>query len=243
MYKGNHVNIKHLVKPLVLVFLILSFSSVSLANSGEEVGDPWEGFNRAMFSFNDGLDRYVLLPVTKGYRFVMPDMVEKGVNNFFENLGDVSTFINNSLQGKIGYAAQDLARVAFNSTFGLLGFIDVASGMGIEKHDEDFGQTLGYWGVESGPYLVLPLLGPSNVRDGISLIPDYYMDPITYLDEDNAAWWLLGIRAVDTRSQLLKQEKLISGDRYSFIRDAYLQRREFLVNDGEIGDNFDEDNF
>jgi phospholipid-binding lipoprotein MlaA len=232
-----------MIKSFSLFVLISSFSSISMANSGEEAGDPWEGFNRAMFSFNDGLDRYVLLPVTKGYRFVMPDVAEKGVNNFFENLGDVSTFLNNLLQGKVSSATQDLARVAFNSTFGLLGFIDVASGMGIEKHDEDFGQTLGYWGVESGPYLVLPLFGPSNVRDGVALIPDHYMDPITYMDEDNAALWLRGIRVVDTRAQLMKQEKLISGDRYSFIRDAYMQRREFLVTDGEIGENFDEDNF
>ncbi len=237
------MKIKHLSKLVYSFLLLFGLSSFVSANSGNEAGDPWEGFNRAVFSFNDTLDRNVLVPVTKGYRFVMPDVAETGVHNFFENLGDISTLINNLLQGKVSDATQDFARVAFNSTFGLLGVIDVASPMGIEKHDEDFGQTLGYWGVDSGPYIVLPLLGPSNVRDGVALIPDHYLDPITYMDEDNAALWLRAIRVVDTRSELLASEKLISGDRYSFIRDAYLQRREFLVTDGEVGENFDQDNF
>ncbi|MEH6627390.1 MAG: VacJ family lipoprotein [Motiliproteus sp.] len=237
------MKIKQLTKFIYGSLLLLCVSGFASANSGNEAGDPWEGFNRGIFSFNDALDRNILVPVTKGYRFVMPDVAEKGVHNFFENLGDISTFINSLLQGKVDDATQDLARVAFNSTFGLLGVIDVASPMGIDKHDEDFGQTLGYWGVDSGPYLVLPLLGPSNVRDGVSLIPDHYLDPITYFEDSNDRLWLQAIRVVDTRAGLMESEKLISGDRYSFIRDAYLQRREFLVTDGEVGESFDQDNF
>ncbi len=204
--------------------------------------DPWEGFNRAMFSFNDGLDTYALKPVSQGYKAVMPDIAETGVNNFFENLADVGTLLNNLLQGKFSNATEDFARIAFNSTFGLAGLIDVATPMGIEKHDEDFGQTFGYWGVDSGPYLVLPFFGPATVRDGIGMVPDYLVDPVRQLDDNGARNALYVTRIIDGRAQLLEAEKLISGDKYTFIRDAYLQKRAFSIVDGD-GENYDESNF
>jgi len=226
---------------------LLAAGAVSVALTqpvmAEEVKvDPWEGFNRAMFSFNDGLDTYALKPVTKGYKAITPDVAETGVNNFFENLADVGTLINNLLQFKFGEATQDFARVAFNSTFGLAGVIDVATPMGIEKNNEDFGQTLGYWGVESGPYLVLPFFGPSTVRDGISQVPDSLTDPVYHLDDHGARNAVYAVRLIDTRAQLLESEELISGDKYIFIRDAYLQKRAFDIADGDV-ENYDESNF
>ena len=204
--------------------------------------DPWQGFNRAMFSFNDTLDTYALKPVAQGYKAVMPDIAETGVSNFFDNLADIGTMINNLLQGKFENAAQDLARVSFNSTFGLAGLIDVATPMGIEKHDEDFGQTLGYWGVGSGPYLVVPFFGPTTVRDGLGKIPDTLVDPVYHLDDNGARNAMYLTRVIDTRARLLASEKLISGDKYTFIRDAYLQKREFAINDGRA-ENYDDSNF
>jgi phospholipid-binding lipoprotein MlaA len=204
--------------------------------------DPWEGFNRAMFSFNDGLDTYALKPVSQGYKAVMPDIAETGVNNFFENLADVGTLLNNLLQGKFSNATEDFARIAFNSTFGLAGLIDVATPMGIEKHDEDFGQTFGYWGVDSGPYLVLPFFGPATVRDGIGMVPDFLVDPVRQLDDNGARNALYVTRIIDGRAQLLEAEKLISGDKYTFIRDAYLQKRAFSIADGDAED-YDDSNF
>lgn len=226
---------------------LLAAGAVSVALTqpvmAEEVKvDPWEGFNRTMFSFNDGLDTYALKPVTKGYKAITPDVAETGVNNFFENLADVGTLINNLLQFKFGEATQDFARVAFNSTFGLAGVIDVATPMGIEKNNEDFGQTLGYWGVESGPYLVLPFFGPSTVRDGISQVPDSLTDPVYHLDDHGARNAVYAVRLIDTRAQLLESEELISGDKYIFIRDAYLQKRAFDIADGDV-ENYDESNF
>jgi phospholipid-binding lipoprotein MlaA len=204
--------------------------------------DPWEGFNRAMFSFNDGLDTYALKPVSQGYKAIMPDIAETGVSNFFGNLSDVGTLLNNLLQGKFSNATQDFARIAFNSTFGLAGLIDVATPMGIEKHDEDFGQTFGYWGVESGPYLVLPFFGPTTVRDGIGRVPDYLVDPVRQLDDNGARNAMYATRIINDRAELLEAEKLISGDKYTFIRDAYLQKRAFSIVDGD-GENYDESNF
>ena len=225
--------------------LVAGTVSMMLAQTvvAEEVNvDPWEGFNRAMFSFNDGLDTYALKPVTQGYKAVMPDMAETGVSNFFENLSDVGTLINNLLQGKFNSASQDLARISFNTTFGLGGLIDVATPMGIDKHEEDFGQTFGYWGASSGPYLVLPLFGPATVRDGLGMIPDSLVDPVRYVDDNGARNALYVTRVIDNRAQLLEAEKLISGDKYTFIRDAYLQKRAFSIADGD-GENYDEKNF
>ncbi|MFC6668884.1 VacJ family lipoprotein [Marinobacterium aestuariivivens] len=204
---------------------------------------PWEGFNRAVFQFNDTIDRYALKPAAQGYRFVMPDLAEQGVSNFFDNLGDLGVLANNLLQLKLHDAASDTARITMNTIFGLGGVFDLATPFGLEKHNEDFGQTLGYWGVASGNYLVLPLFGPSTVRDGIGLIPDSYLDPVGEVDHIPTRNSLYGLRLVDTRAGLLKAEEIISGDRYLFIRDAYLQRREYLINDGRVDSQFDADDF
>ena len=224
----------------VLVSGLMMTSPVALAD-GHEI-DPWEGYNRAMFSFNEGLDKYALKPITLGYRAITPDLVETGVSNFFDNISDVGSLLNNVLQAKFEAAGEDLARVSFNTTFGLGGVLDVATPMGIEEHNEDFGQTLGYWGMSSGPYLVLPLFGPSNVRDTGGLIVDTITSPISNIEDDSARYAVTGLQAIDTRSGLLEAEKLITGDRYTFIRDAYLQRREFSINDGQSED-YDDENF
>jgi phospholipid-binding lipoprotein MlaA len=201
--------------------------------------DPYEGFNRTVFSFNSGVDDYFLKPVTKGYRFVTPDFVENRVSSFFSNLLEIRNLLNSLLQGKGGQAVNHMGRFVFNSTIGLAGLFDPASNIGIEKIDgEDFGQTLGVWGVKSGPFIMLPFLGPSNVRDGLSIPVDMYADPANYLENTASRDGLTFLEVVDTRAKLLEVEKLLSGDRYVFIRDAYLQRRNYLVKDGEVIDTF-----
>jgi len=218
-----------------------SLTTVSMPLSANSEVDPWEGFNRPVFNFNEGVDRYALKPLTQGYRYVTPDLAEEGVSNFFDNLSDVRNLINNLLQFKFEAAGQSFARFTFNSTFGLFGLIDVATPMGIESHPEDFGQTLGYWGVPSGPYLVLPFFGPSNPRDGVSILADAAVDPLRQVGDTSDRNAFHGLRLVDTRSRLLQAEQIISGDKYSFIRDAYMQRREYQVNDSAVDVNYDTD--
>ncbi|MGO3454995.1 MAG: MlaA family lipoprotein [Marinomonadaceae bacterium] len=196
--------------------------------------DPWEGFNRSMFSFNDTVDAYFLKPIAKGYKSVTPTVVQSGVSNFFSNLGEISNITNNGLQAKKNGFVASTWRFLINSTVGVFGLFDVASSLGIRKYDEDFGQTLGYWGVSSGPYLVLPFLGPSTLRDAGGTAVDYFnYDPIDELDlndEQRIARW--AIYAVQKRASFLSAESLIVGDRYSFIRDVYLQNRVNEVYDG-----------
>jgi phospholipid-binding lipoprotein MlaA len=200
--------------------------------------DPWEGFNRSMFAFNDTLDTYALKPLAQGYRTVTPDFVETGIGNFFNNVGEVRNLTNNLLQGKLHAAGVDTARLLFNSTFGLLGFFDVASKMGLQRNDEDFGQTLGAWGLGSGPYLVLPFLGPSTVRDGFARIPDSYNGMYTHIDDVRTRNQLLGLDVLNARASFLDAERLIQGDKYTFLRNVYLQNREFKVRDGMVEDDF-----
>lgn len=223
--------------------LVTGFSLAAIAaplSANSEV-DPWEGFNRPVFNFNEGVDKYALKPLAQGYRYVTPDIAEKGVSNFFDNLSDVRNLLNNLLQFKLEAAGQSFARLTFNSTFGLFGLIDVATPMGIAQKPEDFGQTLGYWGMPSGPYLVLPLLGPSNPRDGISLLADSAVDPVRQVGDTSDRNALYGLRLVDTRSRLLQAEQIISGDKYSFIRDAYMQRREYQINDKAVDVDYKND--
>lgn len=220
----------HLCACAVLAVLPLA------ANAAEE--DPWEGFNRPVFSFNDTLDTYALKPVAKGYQTVTPQFLEDGVHNVFRNIGDVTNLANNLLQGKVHDAGVDTGRLIFNTTFGLLGFFDVASEMGLQRSDEDFGQTLGAWGVGSGPYLVVPFLGPSSLRDAPAKIPDSFLGPYPYIDHVPTRNVTRAVNVVDTRASLLSAEKLVSGDKYVFIRNAYLQNREFRVKDGEVEDDF-----
>ncbi|PVZ20415.1 phospholipid-binding lipoprotein MlaA [Pseudomonas sp. URIL14HWK12:I9] len=200
--------------------------------------DPWEGVNRAVFRFNDTVDAWTLKPLAKGYQYVTPQFLQDGVHNMFSNVGDVTNLANNLLQAKPAAAGKDVARLIFNTTFGLAGFFDVGTKMGLQRSDEDFGQTLGYWGVPSGPYVMLPLLGPSTVRDAFGKYPDTYTYPYRYIDHVPTRNTIFGIGMVDTRASLLPAEKLISGDKYTFLRNAYLQNREFKVKDGQVEDDF-----
>lgn len=205
--------------------------------------DPFEGFNRVMFDFNDGFDKVALRPAAEAYSH-LPSFVQTGVENFFGNLGDVWTAVNNFLQGKPAEGASDVARVFVNTTIGLGGLLDVGSAGGLQKHNEDFGQTLGVWGVKSGPYLVLPFLGSSTLRDTAALPADTQGDLWTY--KRPIRWRNTGsvVRVVDQRAAALELSNLIEDaalDRYQFVRDAYLQRRQSRVYDGDPPSSIDED--
>ncbi|MFC6634802.1 VacJ family lipoprotein [Microbulbifer taiwanensis] len=201
--------------------------------------DPWEGFNRAVFRFNDSADRWVLKPVATSYRQITPIFMQHGISNFFGNLREVTNTFNSALQGKWGQAGNDAGRFLVNSTVGVAGLFDVAEHMGLDPSDgEDFGQTLAVWGVPSGPYLVLPFMGPSTARDIPGEVVDWYTNPLTYVDHDATRYALKFTDLVQTRASLLKAETLLQGDRYVLLRDAYLQRREYLINDGELEDDF-----
>jgi phospholipid-binding lipoprotein MlaA len=216
---------------LILVGAVSGCATVATPNPR----DPLESFNRGVYTFNDALDRAILKPVATGYRTVIPQFARTGVRNFFSNLDDLAVIVNNLLQFKLQQAASDTGRFLLNSTVGVLGLVDVASHVGLEKHNEDFGQTLGYWGIGSGPYLVLPLLGPSSFRDGIGRIVDMYTDVVWNIERIRLRNVLLATRVVSNREALLDSEKILDTaalDRYSFIRDAYLQRRRSLVYDG-----------
>lgn len=205
--------------------------------------DPWEGFNRSVFAFNENLDKYIAKPLAQGYQYITPEPVDQSVTHFFSNLGDVLVIVNDVGQLKMGQALSDTARFLINSTVGFFGVFDVATHIGLPKHDEDFGQTLGYWGVGSGPYLMLPFLGPSTLRDGTGLLIDYQSDlGYTSIGRNYAQEiGLYTVRGVDLRASLIASEGLISGDRYTFIRSFYLQRREYLINDGVAQDEFEDD--
>ena len=207
------------------------------ANAATE-DDPWEGFNRVVFKFNDTLDTYALKPIAQGYQFITPQFLEDGIHNMYRNVGDVRNLANNVLQVKPHAAGVDTARLLMNTIIGVGGFFDVGTKMGLQRNDEDFGQTLGYWGLSSGPYLVLPLLGPSTVRDALGIYPDSYAEPYRYMHDVSARNTVAGMKIIDARANLLSAEKLITGDKYIFIRNAYLQSREFKVKDGQVVDDF-----
>lgn len=225
-------------------YLLLALSAALLAGcatlpSGKpDPRDPWERMNRSTHAFNDALDRTVAKPVAKAYVKVMPRFVRTGVSNVFNNLDTVGTVINDVLQGKMRQAGRDSARFLLNSTFGLGGLFDPASAAGLELNDEDLGQTLGKWGVEPGPYLVLPFLGPSTTRDTITRLADQYTYPLTYLEDDSTRYLIRGVSLLDMRAGLLDLDEQLerSYDKYAFIRNAWLQRREFQVKDGDIDD-------
>lgn len=197
--------------------------------------DPIEGFNRAMFAFNEGLDSAIVKPVAKGYEAVLPSPIRTGVTNFFANIDDLFIGVNNLLQGKIPQAFNDFGRVAINSTIGLLGVLDIASDAGLEKHEEDFGQTFGRWGVGNGAYVVIPVFGPRTARDTVGLVLDVAADPVANHRPKRTRDVALVLRAVNDRANLLPADKVVEEaalDKYSYIRDAYLQRRRNLIHDG-----------
>lgn len=215
-----------------LFILLLSFPIF-----GEEINDPFEDLNRDIFIFNEKLDEKLLKPAALTYRKVTPQFARTGVTNFFNNLEEIDTTINQVLQGEIKYAFNDAGRFVINSTIGLFGLIDVASKMGLEKHEEDFGQTLGVWGFDSGPYIMIPFLGPSNPRDLLSRPISSFLSGTFAMEDNDVKITLVGIDALETRERLLDAETLIIGDKYIFVKDAYIQSREYEINNGSTEDD------
>lgn len=217
------------MKRLLASLGLLIASMMAFAETPE---DPYEDFNRSMFSFNETVDKYALKPIAKGYDAVTPNAVQKGVSNFFSNLGEIPNTFNNLLQGKWDETASSTFRFVVNSTFGVFGLFDVASEMGLKQYKEDFGQTLGYWGVDSGPYLMLPFFGPSTVRDASGMVVDYSLyDGLDLYDvSEDDKWAARGLNVIQLRAKYLSAENMVFGDRYSFIRDVYLQSRA-----GDVG--------
>ncbi len=199
--------------------------------------DPWIRLNRGLWSFNDRLDRWVLMPIARGYTTIAPDLAEEGVSNFFDNLQVPGVALNQILQGKPGLGLSDMARFACNSTLGVLGVFDVATRLNLPQHNEDFGQTLNAWGVPQGPYVVIPLRGPATVTHASGMIVDVFTNPITYIEDSRTRNLSYAMHFIDLRKRLLGAEVLISGDEYLFVRDVYLQRRDFLVRDGVFEDD------
>lgn len=221
---------------VILAGILLTGLLGGCATQGNK--DPLEGLNRGIYKFNDTADKAVIKPIAGAYKAVMPSPVRSGVNNFFSNLGTVVTIINDLLQFKLGQAMDDTGRFAINSTFGLAGLIDVASMDGIEKHNEDFGQTLGHWGWTNSTYIVLPFLGPSTLRDTGGLVVDSaFFDPIYYVDNVRTRNQLLIAKFIDKRAQYLPASDLLDEaalDPYAFMRDAYMQRRNSQIHDGNV---------
>lgn len=218
-----------------LALVLLLSGAAGCATVGSDPRDPHEGFNRAMYSFNEGFDEAIGKPVATAYRDTVPGPIRTWVRNFFANIGDLWIGANNLLQGKPADTVTDWARFAFNTTLGLFGINDVASEMGLEKHDEDFGQTLGRWGLDEGAYLVWPFLGSSSVRDTIGLLPDAYVDPVVNHRPKGVRGFMVVTRAVSKRADLLDASRILEEaalDKYVFQRDAYLQRRRNQVYDG-----------
>ena len=214
---------------LVLLFSLPVFS--------EEISDPFEDLNRDIFIFNEKLDEKLLKPAAIAYRKVTPQFARSGVTNFFNNLEEIDTTINQVLQGEIKYAFNDAGRFVINTTIGLFGLIDVASKMGLERHEEDFGQTLGVWGFDTGPYIMIPFLGPSNPRDLLSRPISSFLSGTFAMEDDDVKITFIGIDSLETRERLLDAETLIIGDKYIFVKDAYVQSREYEINNGSTEDD------
>ncbi len=236
MFKQMRMHKKYLLFPLLLALIIVP-------NVYASDDDPLEPMNRAIFEFNEIVDDNVLKPIAKGYKYVTPDPVEVGISNFFSNLGEIGTITNDLLQLKFAQAGRDTMRFFLNSTLGIFGIFDVATPLGLSKNKEDFGQTLGFWGVPDGPYLVLPFLGPSSFRDGPSMLVDYELSPVEQLHHEERQV-LQTLDIVDTRARLLRATKILdtaAKDKYIFIRESYLQKRESQVNDGNVKEEFEID--
>jgi phospholipid-binding lipoprotein MlaA len=231
---------KKLLSLLALFLLAISMSGCSSTSDK----DPLEPMNRGIYKFNDVADKAVLKPVASGYKAITPTPVRAGINNFFNNLSNLVTIVNQLLQFKFGNAAETTGRVVVNTTVGILGFIDVASRTGFNAYREDFGQTLGYWGMGSGPYLMLPLLGPSNLRDTAGLLTDwFFFEPIGYVENPRTRNILLGVKFIDKRADLLPGSDLLDEaalDPYAFMRDAYSQRRVNQISDGQVSEQIDD---
>ena len=220
---------------LILAGVAAATGCASTPDNYRDPKDPLEAYNRAMFRFNTDFDNAFMKPIAKGYKYVAPEPVDRGVTNFFNNVDDITSAVNNLLQFKLSRFGTDVGRVAVNSTAGLLGVLDVATNLGLPSYKEDFGQTLGYWGLGPGPYFVIPILGPSTIRDTVGWAGDIYVDPFFSVSKNEIYWGAIGLRVVDRRADLLKSSDILEEaavDPYTFLRDAYLQRRRHKVYDG-----------
>jgi phospholipid-binding lipoprotein MlaA len=226
-----HINLPRIAPALSLAGVLL----LTGCATATDPRDPLEPVNRGIYHFNDAVDKTLVKPVAQGYKAVLPEIVRTGVTNFFSNIDDLRTAINNLLQFKFERAVSDVGRIVANTTFGIGGLFDVATGWGMEKHDEDFGQTLGYWGVGDGPFLMLPLLGPSNVRDLVGIATYFSYEPVWNIDHVPTRNTLGSLRFIDRRARLLDAEKVLDEaalDPYIFLRDAYIQHRRSEIYDG-----------
>ena len=222
----------------ISIGLIFFFSLLSFADEQSDHNDPFENINRVVFNVSDDIDRYLLRPVAEIYSDYTPYIVKTGISNVFSNLSEVDTAVNQALQGKLLLSLQDTSRFVINSTVGVVGIFDIASEFGLERHDEDFGQTLGYWGIESGPYIFVPFVGPSTLRDIFAKPVSWFLSGNFSISDTEASIILNGLDVIETRERLLIAENLIIGDKYEFIKEAYLQSREDLVFDGVVEDEF-----
>ena len=223
-----------------MIKLLLIFISLIFSISVHSEVDPFENINQITHKINDTLDEEFASPIARAYVNFMPDKLELGVSNFVANYEDINNGLNNILQGKIKDGFSDIGRLLINSTIGVLGFVDVASKIGLEKHDEDFGQTLASWGIKSGPYIVLPLLGPSSLRDTVAQIPDAFLGGLFFINHERTSYELTLLDLLETRARYLGMESLVIGDEYLFYRDAYFQNREYEISDGILDDNFED---
>jgi phospholipid-binding lipoprotein MlaA len=220
--------------------IILSGCATYSSNSLSDPSDPWQAANKPIFAMNDAIDSVLFKPLAKGYNAITPKPIQAGVTNFFSNLNEIDNAINNLFQGKPKQFATSIGRLTVNSTIGIAGIFDVASYMGLTHSPEDFGQTMGAFGAGAGPYIILPLLGSSSVRDIPGRVLSIYLNPLAWLDDVSFRNIMVGVNAVDTRSNLLAKEDIaseISKDKYSLYRDAYLEEREFQISDGNINDS------
>ena len=233
-------NIRPALAVLILIGATASSGCVSLPpNAPRSPQDPFERWNRSVYKFNDVLDRHVAKPVARSYVRYVPSPVRTGVSNFFSNLDTPTVMVNDALQGKVKAAANDLGRFLLDSTVGLGGLLDPATQIGLDHNDEDFGQTLGVWGVHPGPFLELPLLGPSDLRDAPARVVDAYTNPTQYVQDTDIKYALWGVHLVKIRADLLPLDRTLKNvfDPYAFIRDAYLQHRAYAVSDGNVDED------
>ncbi len=231
--------------PLLTVVLTLSLvvGCASVPREYRDPRDPWQPYNRAMFRFNTDFDNAFIKPTAQAYQKITPEPVNRSVTNFFNNVADLTSAVNNLLQFKLSRTGSDVSRVLVNTTVGALGLFDVATNMGIPSYREDFGQTLGYWGFADGPYFIMPIIGPSTLRDTFGFAGDVLIDPFYSVNRDKIYWGFIGLRVIDRRARLLTAGEIFEQaaiDRYSFVRDAYLQRRANQVIDGDPIDELDD---
>jgi phospholipid-binding lipoprotein MlaA len=219
-----------------LALIVLAVSSVSWAEADSDP-DPWEGTNRKIYGFNDRADRAVLKPAAKAYEFIFPAFIRRGIHNIFRNVETPVVAVNQVLQGKGKPAASDTARFVVNSTLGIAGIFDVATRLGLAEHEEDFGQTLEVWGVGQGRFVMIPIRGPATITHAVGMLVESLVNPLQLISPARDRYIIKGLSFVETRAGLLSAEVLLSGDKYLFLRDAYMQRREYLINDGEILDD------